>query len=313
MEFLKLPERRFLPPQWSLVLSLLAVPFLLGAVSIILAFHLGVPILAISPPPSICSVPAEHAVPSPSGLPRHPLITIEPPLEPHPTSSAVNVSDVLLGPFITAAESMRPEEVLCNITKPCTDCFLTAIWAELRRGDDPDTVLYANVTLHHVILFNGGRPDPVCPRLFGERFFGAGAERWTRRFDGAHGASGAWGYAVRPDDQWDAVFELHNEAPDAVDAFIALRFEWVDAQSAVGRGVRELRVAWLDITGCGNSERPVPTTSEPFAYTTPKWTANVNGTILDVSRTTPPSLSVVVKESFGTKYAHGDPGCSAPA
>ena len=278
-----------------MIASLVAGPYLLGVASILLALRLGVPfspfvpsMLAPRPPLPLPVSTASSSSTQPTP-PIHPLISIEPPLDAAPAFADVNVTDVLYGPFTTAARSMRPEEILIDIPKPCNDCFLTAMGAELRAphiigngssGSSGDnSVLYADsgLSLHHLILFNQNQPDLVCPQ-YGERLFGSGAERWTRRF----GRAGTWGYRVRPGDRWDAVVELMNGAAVPREAMIAVRFEWVHARHPAAVSMREVHVAWLDITGCGRAAWPARSATEAFAYATPRWVASVNGTLLDV-------------------------------
>ncbi|KAL8691752.1 MAG: hypothetical protein Q9218_003101 [Villophora microphyllina] len=165
-----------------------------------------------------------------------------------------------------------PEVILQGIKKPCDDCFITAMRAALVNSSSqlplaPDTGIH----LHHIIFFNEGVPDLVCPEM-GERFFGSGDARWTRRWN----SHGDYGYTVRPHDRWDIVVEVMNDGNWEGEVEIQVLFE-------VDTGMAEIRPVWLDATGCGRSDVEVKSTTEPFKYTTPEWTSSVNGVLLDIA------------------------------
>lgn len=196
------------------------------------------------------------------------LISVEPQLQP--SEETVSLS---YGPFNIKQATMMPEVVLQGIKKPCDDCSITAMRATLINSSSqlplaPDTGIH----LHHIIFFNDGVADLVCPEM-GERFFGSGDVRWTLRWN----SHGDYGYKVKAEDRWDTVVELMNDAEWEGEVEIQVLFE-VDA------GMSEVRPVWLDATGCGRSDVDVKSTTEPFEYTTPEWISSVSGTLLGVSQ-----------------------------
>lgn len=214
--------------------------------------------------------PGRHAGPHSS------LITIEPILTDDPTTPGASVATVPYGPYTALARSMRPEEIFYKVSKPCTNCYVLAMHAMLQDANGTELFTDSGMLLHHIIFFNRARPDLVCPGMAGERFYGGGNERWTRRWN----SGGPWGYHIGDDDQWDIVVELMNDADVDMAVHIVVRFEYILAKDA--RDYRGIAVAWLDLTGCGNAEVDVKSITDAFEYRTPNWTSPVGGIIVDM-------------------------------
>ncbi|KAL8777281.1 MAG: hypothetical protein Q9194_002642 [Teloschistes cf. exilis] len=169
-------------------------------------------------------------------------------------------------------EKMMPEVVLQDIKKPCDDCSIAAMQATLINSSSqlplaPDTGIH----LHHIIFFNEGVADLVCPEM-GERFFGSGDARWTLRWN----SHGDYGYKVKAQHRWDTVIEMMNDGKWEGEVEIKVLFE-------IDTGTSEVRPVWLDATGCGRSDVDVKSTIEPFKYTTPEWISSVSGILLDIA------------------------------
>lgn len=209
----------------------------------------------------------------------YPLIAVEPLLTSQPLTPGAEVIAVPYGPFTTAPHSMRPQEVVVNITKPCTNCFITAMHATLQDMDGKELFTDSGMWLHHIIWFNRGKVDYVCPQMAGERFYGGGNERWTRRWN----SRGDFGYKINKDDQWDVVVELMNESDVETTTQIVVRYEVVSATSPEGKKYGEIAAVWLDLTGCGNADVDVKSTTGPFEYRTPEWVSPINGIMVDVA------------------------------
>lgn len=209
----------------------------------------------------------------------YPLIVIEPQLTEQPLTSDASIIDIAYGPFTTPARSMRPEEIILNIEKPCNDCYIVAMHASLQNINSIEVFTNSGIVLHHIIFFNRARPDLVCPQMVGERFFGGGNERWTRRWN----SNSLWGYKIDEGDEWDVVVELMNEADIEVTVNIVLRYEYVHANTNTGRDYGGIAAVWLDMTGCGNADVDVKSTTEAFEYRSPDWISPVNGEIVDMA------------------------------
>jgi len=136
------------------------------------------------------------------------LVTVEPLLTEQPLTPETSVISVKYGPYTTAPQSMRPQEVVFDAPKPCTNCYIVAMHALLHDINGTEIFTDSGVWLHHIIFFNTGRTDLVCPHIAGERFYGGGNERWTRRWN----SIGPWGYKIDEDNVWIIVVELMNDA-----------------------------------------------------------------------------------------------------
>lgn len=196
------------------------------------------------------------------------LVSFESQLQP--SEKTVSIS---YGSFNIKQGTMMPEVVLQDIKKPCDGCSITAMRATLTNSSSqlplaPDTGIH----LHHIIFFNQGVKDIVCPEM-GERFFGSGDAQWTLRWN----SHGDYGYKVKAQDRWDMVVEVMNDGEWEGEVEVRVLFE-------VDTGMPEVRPVWLDATGCGRSDVDVKSTTEPFEYTTPVWTSTVSGILIDVSQ-----------------------------
>src|SRR5437764_1291487 len=104
-----------------------------------------------------------------------------------PTASAgTQTGDTRYGPIVvppTVGE--QPGEftaVVPVMPMPCTNCFLTGTQVDLVFDDGRSANLDNGLMLHHIVVFNSGRPDATCAPdtavgSLGERFFAAGNER----------------------------------------------------------------------------------------------------------------------------------------
>src|SRR2546423_3496342 len=105
-------------------------------------------------------------------------------------------SDVRYGPImVPAATAGHPgefEAVVPAMPMPCTNCFLTGTKVDLVFEDGRSANLDNGLMLHHIVVFNAGRPDATCaPNTpigpLRERFFAAGNERTGGSFPAGFG------------------------------------------------------------------------------------------------------------------------------
>src|SRR5581483_1464168 len=105
-------------------------------------------------------------------------------------------ADVRYGPIVVpAAVGDQPGQfaaVVPAMPMPCTNCFLTGTDVDLVFEDGRSANLDNGVMLHHIVVFNSGRPDATCAPdtpigSLGERFFAAGNERTGGRFPAGFG------------------------------------------------------------------------------------------------------------------------------
>lgn len=207
-------------------------------------------------------------------------ISIDVPIGVHPTTPSATISQVRYGNFTVAAGNSTGNAIFKGVEKPCTDCYIVAVQARLESTNGTELFTDSGIWLHHVIFFNSGRSDITCPPMPGERFYGGGSTRATRRWNN----HARWGYKALEDERWDLVIELINDADSDIEASVRVDFEWVSAASIEGRQYREVRPIWLGLEDfCGDSSAPVKSTTEVFTIRTPEWTATVDGPIVDVS------------------------------
>ena len=216
---------------------------------------------------------------SADGFKQQPGIFLDAPIDSDPKTPSATVSSVRYGPFALPAGGMA-DRILIDVEKPCVDCYIVAV--QSRQEDLNRTEYYtaSGLWLHHVILFNEAQRDLTCPRMAGERFYGGGNTRATRRWN----LHGRWGYYVGKDDEWDMVVDLMNEGTVDFDVMLRIDFEWVSASSAEGRQYRRVRPIWLALKDfCSDSGVPVRSLTEPFHIKTPEWISTVDGPLVDGS------------------------------
>jgi hypothetical protein len=158
------------------------------------------------------------------------------------------------------------------VQKPCEDCYITSIQADLVHADGSRAGWSTGAQLHHVALANWswGRADATCfvgspfplGLLFGQRFFASADDRTAVRFPRGYG------YRVRPTDAWNLVWDLAGEAPEAQDVYVQVTYDWVPAST---RGMRDVEPVYLDVDQCDDS-----LISVPQGPSSESWTWNVN-------------------------------------
>lgn len=136
---------------------------------------------------------------------------------------------------------------LANIEKPCEDCSVVAMSADLREADGSRANFDNQSMLHHVVLFNQDAEDATCPG-WPERFFASGNERTPFLLPRG------FGYDIAAGDRWRLITHLMNMGDQTKDLFIQVRFAYVEDTSEL-RGVKPF---WIDINNCGNSQYETP-------------------------------------------------------
>jgi hypothetical protein len=166
------------------------------------------------------------------------------------------------------------------VQKPCENCFITSMQADLVHADGSRAGWSTGSQLHHVALANwswrrtdatcfAGSPYPVG-LLLGQRFFGSADDRTAIRFPRGYG------YRVRSADVWNLVWDLAGEAPDDQEVFVQMTYEWVPASRS---GVRDVEPVWLDVDQCDDSMVSVPQGPGSKSWT---WNVNRPGNVVAV-------------------------------
>jgi hypothetical protein len=158
------------------------------------------------------------------------------------------------------------------VEKPCSNCYVTSMQADLVYPDGRQAGYSTDVQLHHMVLANWsfGRSDATCNfgfpiplgLIFGQRFFASGDER-TR----IHYPAG-YGYRVDAFDTWNLIYELASISAQPQDVYIKMSYDFVPASTP---GMRNVEPIWMDLAQCGFSE-----ISRPAGPSQASWTWDVN-------------------------------------
>jgi hypothetical protein len=171
---------------------------------------------------------------------------------------------------------MLENQFAIGVQKPCTNCFLTGMQANLIDANTGESLnIDDGLWLHHMVLINSAKKDvtcgdsPIFGRL-GQRFFSSGNERTPTRPDGLYG------YPVGANDGWTLIYDLMNTTAQPRAVKIVVNFTWVPDTTP---GYRAITPVWLDINQCGNSQKPAQTGQYSYNYI---WTAPQNAKLLGI-------------------------------
>src|SRR5947209_9151943 len=158
---------------------------------------------------------------------------------------AAQTADTRYGPIVVPPTlGDQPGEftgVVPAMPMPCANCFLTGAQVDLVFEDGRSANLDNGLMLHHIVVFNSGRPDATCAPdsavgSLGERFFAAGNERTG----GALPAG--FGYHLGTERVAGAIDIMnHSSQPQAV--FVRTKTTYVPDPAP---NMRAVRPVWLD-------------------------------------------------------------------
>jgi hypothetical protein len=199
-----------------------------------------------------------------------------------PSQPGAQQSQVRYGPFnIPAARGdgsnhadmgMTGNQFRFFVQKPCSNCYVTSMKADLVNAGGEVVGAREGLFLHHMVLANwtSGRTDATCyvgfpfplGLMFGQRFFASGDERTTINFPANYG------YQVNATDTWNLIYDLANMNTTAQSAYLRVSYEYVPMST---QGMRNVEPIWFDVAQCGFS-----TFSRPAGPSQASWTWNVN-------------------------------------
>jgi hypothetical protein len=187
-------------------------------------------------------------------------------------AQAAESKTVTYGPWTIPAGTMEMpgeiDKIKLAVKRPCWDCYITGMKANLRYADGSTANHHTGVMLHHVVLASQWRPDATCSGtwlgLAGERFFASGNERTLISFPAGYG------YRVRWYDSWNMLLQFMNAEPMPQDVYLDITYTIASASSSL----RPLKPVWLDVDNCNDSEFPIPAGE---SVTTWDWKVNVEG------------------------------------
>jgi hypothetical protein len=164
-----------------------------------------------------------------------------------------------------------------DVPAPCTNCWITDAVPSLVYVNDANhpsgTVanLENDAMLHHFVLINRQRTDPVCPGglqgQIGERFFAAGNERSQMHLPSPFGYQNSRS-------TWSLISHVINKGTATKSLNIEIVFQYRTS------GAAEAKPLWWDIDGCIDSEYTVPT---GYHDATTDWTSTVGGRLIGMA------------------------------
>jgi len=206
---------------------------------------------------------------------------------PSPNNPGTRTSVIRYGPYAQQAAVENPDgshghwhsgnQFAFNVEKPCTNCYITGMKANLVYPDGTTGGYSTGSQLHHMVLFNrqAGKTDATCDvgfpfplgALFGQRFFASGDERTYVRFPAGYG------YQVGADANWTLIWDLAGMSRVPKTVYYQVTYEWVPAPA----NLENVEPVWFDVAQCGFSTftaMPGPSTHSW------SWTVNRPGDIV---------------------------------
>ena len=185
---------------------------------------------------------------------------------------------VVYGPWDVPAAAngemgMLENKIALNVKRPCTDCYITSMQADLEDTAGKSQNIADGVWLHHMVMFDSSKQDLTCPGrgpgLLGQRFFSSGNER------SPVSAQGPFGYPQGTNSTWNLIYDLMNMTKDVRRVAISVTYEYVPLSTP---GIKPMTPLWLDIDQCADSEVLAKTGAYTYSYAlTSKWTGKMIG------------------------------------
>ncbi|MEE1928183.1 hypothetical protein V1J52_08245 [Streptomyces sp. TRM 70351] len=166
-----------------------------------------------------------------------------------------------------------------GVEAPCGHCYIKGIKPDLVYPDGSNANVDTGPMLHHFVMYNQFRRDPVCgtdptnPSFWlGERFAASGNERTF--IDAPSG----YGYYNAPLHRWNLIAELMTHAHEEQEVYIEVEYTYLPAHQAERAGWEKVRPVWLSVAGCATlDEVPVPSGRSATSW---EWDVDVPGTVV---------------------------------
>lgn len=180
---------------------------------------------------------------------------------------------VRYGSYTIPAMGHLDNQLSLFVAKPCSNCTITSMQADLVYPDGSNANVDSGPMLHHMVLASLLKSDATCSGnllgLVGERFFASGNERTLVTFPSG------FGYKVGLLDSWNLIYDLMNMDTEAKTVYIQMTFKYQTGTS----GLEGVRPVWLDIDQCGDSEYSIPAGVSDSHW---DWNVNVPGRIVAI-------------------------------
>jgi hypothetical protein len=184
------------------------------------------------------------------------------------------------GPYtVPAAQGsemgMLKNRLAFGVARPCNDCYITGMQANLITPDGETVNIDDGLWLHHIVMADVTKEDLTCSRvegqgILGQRFFSSGNERSPIKPQGPYGyaqpGSGAY---------WTLLYDLMNMTAEARSVYVTMTYDFVPISTP---GYRAMTPMLLDIAPCTNSEQPARPGVFTYNYSlTSRWTGQLIG------------------------------------
>ncbi len=188
------------------------------------------------------------------------------------TAAGVTTQTFRIGPFNLTAEGQPGDqhEGSASVQRPAGLVGITGMRFDLV---DPagNSIGHGDGHLHHIVMLDLSRPDPLCPALPFNRFSGSGMEKTPVSLPDPYV------YQVGAADQWSALWHVMNMSPSAKTYYIEYEIDYITDLT----GTRPVKSYYYDVDNCwGDSEFNVPGTGGPGSIYTKQlnYTAPRDGT-----------------------------------
>ncbi|HSP55184.1 MAG TPA: hypothetical protein VLS25_06300, partial [Dehalococcoidia bacterium] len=180
-------------------------------------------------------------------------------LSPGRAEAAPQTTTVYWGNYTVAGFSDL-SNFFFNMSKPCTDCYITGAVPDLEYDSGGGNWVSSNfdngAMLHHIVIFNGARPDTTCGSTFtplglGDRFFASGNERTVMTLPSGYGY---YIPTASPGTEWDINLHIHNVGSASRTFRVKLTFTWQPGSD----NLHDMTSVWLDENNCSTSIYSIP-------------------------------------------------------
>ncbi len=155
-----------------------------------------------------------------------------------------------IGPYNLAGMGQPGFEVLGNrqMPKPAGNVAIKRMDFKVVDGGGNEIGM-DRAHLHHIVLMDQSRPDPLCPSV-GTRFSGSGGEKTPMVL------RGSYAYLSRPADVWTSTFHLHTTTSTPVaDAYIQYTVQYQPVTDPAA--FRHVTPYFMDVTGCWENAQSI--------------------------------------------------------
>jgi hypothetical protein len=166
-----------------------------------------------------------------------------------------------------------------NLKKPCTNCYITDMKADLVGLSGATVDLPQHVMLHHLVISRTGPglSDLTCSgqsggASIGQRFFASGNERTDIQ------APTGYGVYVSNNETWNSFTDLMNTNALPWVVYVKMTYTWVPASEAAG--IKPVTPVWMDAAECNAYDNfNLPGTGGIVSQEA-SWTSTISGKVV---------------------------------